>query len=278
MPVEAKLQTLIEKLDSVSVKQLSLVCVGLDPRPELMPVDDVARFNCAIIDATKDLVAAYKPQMAFYEALGIEGLRALEATVQHIRDVAPEVVIIGDGKRGDIGPTAAAYARAMFEYWDFDATTVYSYQGSDSVEPFLQYPDRGVYIVCRSSNPSSRDFQDLRIEGDPNKARLFEKVAEAAERWGGGENVGIVVGGTYPEELAQLRLDHPNMPFLIPGVGAQGGDAAQSARAAVNADGRGVVISSSRAILYGSDDPERYPMLARLATQSMRNEINAAIA
>ena len=265
-----------DELDKVIARKASMVCVGLDPDPRRMPLDDVFEFNRRIIDATHDLVAAYKPQLAFYEAMGIPGLQALEKTVRYIRDEAPNTLIVGDGKRGDIGSTAAAYASAMFEVWGFDVATIYSYQGADSVEPFLQYPGRGVFIVCRSSNPSSRDFQDLRIQ-EENSPMLFQKVAEAAERWDIGGNIGIVVGATYPDEMRLLRNDHPNMPFLIPGVGAQGGNAAESARAGVNGDGRGILINSSRAILYASEDPREFHKHSRIATDSLRREINIAL-
>lgn len=265
-----------EKLDKAIARKKSLVCVGLDPNPSLMAVKDTAEFNRRVVDATHELAAAFKPQLAYYEALGIPGLQALEKTVQYIREVAPEAVIIGDAKRGDMGSTATAYATAMFEVWDFDVVTVNAYQGSDTVEPFLQYPGRGIFIVCRTSNPSSRDFQDLRIaeEGSP---RLFEKVAEAAERWDIGGNIGLVVGATFPEELRLLRNAHPNLPFLVPGVGAQGGSAAEAARAGVNADGRGIVINSSRGITYASRDPKEFAKHARIACESLRREINSAL-
>jgi orotidine-5'-phosphate decarboxylase len=263
-------------LDRVAERKKTMVCVGLDPDPARMAIPDVAEFNKRIIDATHHLVAAYKPQMAYYEALGIPGMHALEKTIKHIRDVAPEVLIIGDGKRGDMGATATAYATAMFEVWDFDVVTVNAYQGSDTVEPFLQYPGRGVFIVCRTSNPSSRDFQDLRIaeEGSP---QLFEKVAEAAERWDIGGNIGLVVGATFPKELRLLRADHQTMPILIPGVGAQGGDVAAAARAGVDGNGRGMLINSSRGITYASKDPKEYARYARLACESLRNQINVAL-
>jgi orotidine-5'-phosphate decarboxylase len=264
------------RLDRVAERKKSMVCVGLDPDPARMPITDVAEFNKRIIDATHHLVAAYKPQMAYYEALGIPGFHALEKTIQHIRDVAPEVIIIGDGKRGDMGSTATAYATAMFEVWDFDVVTVNAYMGSDTIEPFLQYPGRGIFIVCRTSNPSSRDFQDLRIaeEGSP---QLFEKVAEAAERWDIGGNIGLVVGATFPKELRLLRAEHQRMPILIPGVGAQGGDVAEATRAGVDGNARGILINSSRGITYASKDPKEYPRYARVACESLRNEINIAL-
>ena len=264
------------KLDDVAAKKKTLVCVGLDPDPRRIPIDDVGEFNKRIIDATHPLVAAYKPQLAYYEALGMPGMHALEQTIEHIRDVAPEVLIVGDGKRGDMGPTAAAYASAMFDVWEFDVVTVNAYQGSDTVEPFLQYPGRGVFIVCRTSNPSSRDFQDLRIaeEGSP---RLYEKIADAAERWDIGGNIGLVVGATFPKELRLLRAAHQTLPILVPGVGAQGGDVAEAARAGVDGNGRGMLINSSRGITYASSDPVDYPRYARVACDSLRRQINLAL-
>ncbi len=264
------------RLDEVAARKNTMVCVGLDPDPRRMPIDDVAQFNKRIIDATHPLVAAYKPQMAYYEALGIDGLRALEETVRHIRDVAPEVLIVGDGKRGDMGPTATAYATAMFDVWDFDVVTVNAYQGSDTVEPFLQHPGRGVFIVCRTSNPSSRDFQDLRID-EEGKPQLFEKVAEAAERWDIGGNIGLVVGATFPMELRLLRADHTTMPILVPGVGAQGGDVIKAVKAGVDGNGRGMLINSSRGIIYASDHPKDYPRYAKIACQSLQRQINHAL-
>lgn len=264
------------RLDAVSASKKTMVCVGLDPDPRRMPIDDVAEFNRRIVDATHPLVAAYKPQMAYYEALGIPGLQALEATVRHIRDVAPEVMIIGDGKRGDMGPTATAYATAMFDVWDFDATTVNAYQGSDTVEPFLQHPGRGVFILCRTSNPSSRDFQDLRID-EEEKPQLFEKVADAAERWDIGGNIGLVIGATFPMEMRLLRAEHQTMPFLVPGVGAQGGDVIKAVKAGVDGNSRGMLINSSRGIIYASDNPKDYPRYAKIASTSLRQQINVAL-
>lgn len=267
----------VEKLDGVARERQTLVCVGLDPDPRRMPVDDVAEFNRAIVDATCDLVCAYKPQLAFYEALGLDGLRALEKTVAHIRDVAPDAVIVGDCKRGDIGSTAAAYARAMFDVWDFDTVTLHAYLGRDSVEPFLERADRGALIVCRTSNPGAVELQDLALSGDGLRGTLYEHTARLASEWNTRGNVGIVVGATYPGEMAALRAQHPDMPFLIPGVGAQGGDVAAASRAGVNADGRGVMISSSRGIIYASEDPGTFTSAARRAAETLRDEINRAL-
>ena len=267
----------VEKLDAAARSRGSLVCVGLDPDPRRMPVDDVAEFNRAIIDATRDLVCAYKPQLAFYEALGLDGLRALEKTVSHIRDVAPDAVLVGDCKRGDIGSTAAAYARAMFDVWDFDTVTLHAYLGRDSVEPFLERADRGALIVCRTSNPGAVELQDLELTGGGAEGTLYEHTARLASEWNTRGNVGIVVGATYPGEMAALRARHPDMPFLVPGVGAQGGDVAAASRAGVNADGRGVMISSSRGIIYASEDAATFAGAARRAAEPLRDEINEAL-
>jgi orotidine-5'-phosphate decarboxylase len=273
------MQTMFEKLDAAAAEMNSLVCVGLDPTPDRVPISDIATFNRAIIDATKDVVSAFKPQFAYYEAMGVKGMQILDQTIQHIRDVAPNHVIIGDGKRGDISTTATAYATAMFEVWDVDIATIYAYQGSDSVEPFLQHPGKGVYIVCRTSNPSSRDVQDLLIAGSEGTEHVFDRVAQMADRWAGTESVGLVVGATFPDDLRALRSKHPDVHFLIPGVGAQGGDAAETAKAGANALGGGFVINSARGIIYASksNDIEDIQMASLAAAQKLRDEINDAL-
>lgn len=265
----------IEKLDAVSTAASSLVCVGLDPDPARMPVDDVFEFNRSIVDATRDLVCAYKPNLAFYEAFGIDGFKALRDTVRHIRKVAPDVVIIGDGKRNDIPSTARAYAKAMFEVWDFDAATVNPYLGRDSVEPFLAYEGRGAIVLCRTSNPGARDLQDLALAGEGRP--LYERVADVIESWNSGGNLGMGMGATYPEELASLRTAHPTIRLLILGVGAQGGDVAQAARAGADRNGRGMMINSSRGIIYASGDLKLYRDAARTAAESLRTAINRAL-
>ena len=266
----------VGKLDAAARSTGSLVCVGLDPDPRRMAVRDVAEFNSAIVDATKDLVCAYKPQLAFYEALGMDGLRALEKTISHIKDVAPDTLLIGDCKRGDIGSTAAAYARAMFDVWDFDTVTLHPYLGGESIEPFTERADRGAIIVCRTSNPGAAELQDLRLTGDGVEGTLYEHTARLASQWNSRGNVGIVVGATYPGEMAELREQHPDMPFLIPGVGAQGGDVEAATRAGINAEGRGVIISSSRGIIYASEEVGTFAGAARQAAESLRDQINEA--
>jgi orotidine-5'-phosphate decarboxylase len=268
---------MFERLDAAAARMESFVCVGLDPTPERVPIDDILAFNCAIVDATKDVVSAFKPQLAYYEAMGIEGFKILEKTIQHIRDVAPNHVIVGDGKRGDISTTATAYATAMFEMWDVDIATIYAYQGSDSVEPFLQYPGRGVYIVCRTSNPSSRDIQDLVVDGTEGQTQVFDRVAELADRWAGSENVGLVVGATFPDDLRTLRSRHPAPHFLIPGVGAQGGVAEETARAGVNERNGGFLVNSSRGIIYASSNPEDFDIQAHEAALLLKNQLNEAL-
>ena len=259
-----------EKLMNATEQNNSLLCIGLDPDPELMPSKmGVLKFNKAIIDATSDLVCAYKLNFAFYEALD-EGIDALKRTAKYIPDDIP---VIGDAKRGDIGNTARAYARAIFSNLGFDATTVNPYLGFDSVEPFIQYRDRGVFILCRTSNPSAGDFQSLHFETERRRFPLFEIVALRAARWNKHGNIGLVVGATYPEELKLIRRNHPDMPLLIPGIGAQGGDLASAVRYGVNTWGRKAILSSSRQIIYASRE-EDFAQAARLAAVSIRDRIN----
>ena len=271
----------MEKLLKAARTNGSLLCIGLDPDPELMPAGmGVLEFNRAIVDATSDLVCAYKPNLAFYEALGTTGLTALEKTVTYIPDAIP---VIGDAKRGDIGSTARAYARALFETLGFDAATVNPYLGYDSLEPFIEYREKGVFILCRTSNAGSVDFQDLVLSGksagvEGGERPLFEEVALRAREWNALGNVGLVVGATYPQELRRVRQLCPQMPLLIPGIGAQGGDPASAVRYGVDARGEKAIISSSRQIIYaylgeggkGGD----FAAAARGAALKLRDEIN----
>ena len=262
----------LEKLLQAARSNRSLLCIGLDPDPELMPKVDVFQFNRAIIDATSDLVCAYKPNLAFYEALGIEGLKALERTVAYIPKGIP---IIGDAKRGDIGSTARAYARALFETLGFDAATVNPYLGYDSLEPFMEYKEKGVFILCRTSNVGSADFQALTLT--ETSRPLFELVAQRAREWNLYGNLGLVVGATYPEELRRVRQICPEMPLLIPGIGAQGGDLASAVRYGVDAKGEKAIISSSRQIIYASRG-EDFAAAAREAALNLRDQINLYLA
>ncbi|MBI4200896.1 MAG: orotidine-5'-phosphate decarboxylase [Chloroflexi bacterium] len=269
--------TFLEKLDAACASTRSLVCVGLDPDPALMPVQDVFAFNKAIVDATRDLVCAYKPNLAFYEALGLPGLRALEQTVRHVRDVAPSMIIVADAKRGDVGHTSAAYARALFDVWDFDAATVNPYLGGDSVEPFLEHHTRGVFVLCRTSNPGAGDFQGLLVSGEGGKLPLYQSVALRAAKWNHHGNVGLVVGATYPEELKLVRSLCPEIPLLIPGVGSQQGDLAQAVRDGTDAKGRRAVINSSRGVIYASRGGD-FAEAARRAALQLRDSISAILA
>ena len=261
--------TFFQKLASAARKNNSLLCVGLDPDPELMP-DRLAilEFNRAIIDATRDLVCAYKLNFAFYEVAGTEGFEILKSTVDYIPDDIPT---IADAKRGDIGNTARAYARSIFTNLNFDAATVNPYLGFDSVEPFIQYRDRGVFILCRTSNPGAADFQSLRLAGKPGS--LFEVVAEKASQWNSHGNIGLVVGATYPQELKLIREGYPDMPLLIPGIGAQGGDLELAVRYGADTRGEKIIINSSRQVIYASRGKDFAPAARRAATE-LRDQIN----
>jgi orotidine-5'-phosphate decarboxylase len=256
----------IEKLIDASRKNKSWLCIGLDPDPELMPDADVLQFNKAIIEATCDLVCAYKPNLGFYEALGAEGPTILAKTIKHVPDHIP---VIGDAKRGDIGNTARAYARALFAVLGFDAVTVSPYLGFDSIEPFITYQDKGVFILCRTSNKGATDFQDLTTGGLP----LYEVVAKKAKEWNIYTNIGLVVGATYPEQLKRVRSICPEMALLIPGVGAQGGDLASAISCGADARGEKAVINVSRQILYASKGKD-FAQAARNVAEEIRNQIN----
>ncbi len=257
-----------DKLWRASEKNDSLLCVGLDPDPDLMPVADVADFCCSIVEATADVVCAYKPNLGFFEAFGEEGFAALRRIVA---TVPRDIPVIADAKRGDIGNTARFYAKALFETYGFDATTLNVYGGVDAVEPFLKYTDRGVFVWCRSSNPGAVDLQDLVVT--PGNRPLFLEVAELASRWNSNGNIGLVVGATYPEEMLKVREICPNMPVLMPGVGAQGGDMEAAIRAAADQHNGGFIIAPSRQIIYASRGAD-FADAARQAAMKLRNEIN----
>lgn len=266
----------IARLQDACAASQSLVCVGLDPDPAKMPVSDVLEFNRAIVEATADQVCAYKPNLAFYEALGLPGLKSLEGTVALIRRLAPSAIIIGDAKRGDIGPSAEAYAKAMFQVWDFDAVTLNAWGGRDTVEPFLGDEQRGAFIWCRGSNPGSTDLQDLKMESSGGSVPLYQHLAEEAQTWNTKGNLGLVVGATVPEQLARVRSLGPTMPLLIPGVGAQGGDLEAAIKHGTDADGRLAIINSSRGIIYASNGPD-FGQAARRAASNLREAINRVL-
>jgi orotidine-5'-phosphate decarboxylase len=261
----------VEKLEKATLKNNSLVCVGLDTDPRLIPEKmSVYDFNRAIIEATSDLVSAYKPNFAFYEAMGDEGMETLKRT---IKAVPSHIPVIGDAKRGDIGNTSKAYAQALFDIMGLDAATVNPYLGLDAVEPFLQYRDKGIIILSRTSNASAKDFQSLLCESPRGLRPLYQIVADKAEEWNTGGNVGLVVGATYPEELKIIRREHPEMPLLIPGIGAQGGEIESTVKFGVSPDGDKAIINSSRGILYASKGKD-FAEAARKAALTLRDEIN----
>jgi orotidine-5'-phosphate decarboxylase len=254
----------------------TLVCVGLDPEPAKFPArvkddaDAVLAFCRAIVDATADLACAFKPQIAHFAALGAED--ALQRLIAHIHAAHPGVPVILDSKRGDIGSTARNYAIEAFDRYGADAVTVNPYLGRDSLQPFLDRADKGVVILCRTSNAGAGDLQDLVVDGRP----LYQHVAaKAAREWNANGNVALVVGATWPEQLRQVRTIVGEMPFLVPGVGAQGGDVEAVVANGRTRDGTGLLISSSRAILYASDGDD-FADAARGAARALRDAINAA--
>ncbi|MFQ6311874.1 orotidine-5'-phosphate decarboxylase [Lysobacter capsici] len=252
----------------------TLVCVGLDPEPAKFPArfaadaDAVFAFNRDIVDATAQYACAFKPQIAHFAALGAED--ALTRLIAHIHANHPGIPVILDSKRGDIGSTAQHYASEAFDRYAADAVTANPYLGRDSVQPFLDRADRGVVVLCRTSNPGAGDLQDLLVDGRP----LYQHVAEkVAREWNGHGNCSLVVGATWPAQLREVRAIVGEVPFLVPGVGAQGGDVEAVVSNAKTADGTGLMVSSSRAILYASSG-EDYADAAAAAAKSLRDQIN----
>jgi orotidine-5'-phosphate decarboxylase len=261
------------KLEQAITTNKSLLCVGLDPDKERMPVEDIAEFNRAIIEATSDIVCAYKPNLAFFEAHGIEGLRALEATIAAIPTNIP---IICDAKRGDIGHTAAMYARAIFDEWGFDACTVNAWGGHDALDPFIDRSDKGIFVWCRSSNPGGEDLQDLMVSSGSAGvlSPLYLMLARLVRNWDRNHNLALVIGATYPEQLAQVRALCPEMTILLPGIGAQGGEVKATMRAGLDRRSRGVLVAASRQVLYASGGDD-FPAAARQAAMALRDDINS---
>ena len=246
------MDSFINRLELACDTNKSLLCIGLDIEPSRIPVLDSFEFNKAIIDSTHDLCCAFKPNLAFYEAMGIDGLRLLEKTIDYIRTSSPTNIIIGDAKRGDIGPSGAAYAKAMFEVWNFDAVTINAWGGHDTVDPFISDEKRGAFIWCRGSNPGSGDLQDLQVESASGGNTIYEIMAQSAQMWNYNNNIGLVVGATVIDQLKSVRALCPKQPILIPGVGAQGGDLSASVLHGVDSSGRLAIINSSRGIIYAS--------------------------
>lgn len=266
--------TFIKKLAAAWATNNSLLCVGLDPDIQKFPrhlqqqPDAIFTFCKAIIDATADTACAFKPQIAYFAALRAED--QLEAICQYLRHHYPHLPIILDAKRGDIGATAEQYAREAFERYNADAVTVNPYMGHDSVAPYLERQDRGVIILCRTSNPGGSDLQFLNVDGKP----LYQHVAQlVAEKWNTSGQCALVVGATFPQELAQVRRLVGNMPLLVPGIGAQGGDIEASVAAGRTPDGLGLMINSSRAILYAGNG-EDFASAARQVAIQTRDAVN----
>lgn len=252
----------------------SLVCVGLDPEPGRLPaglegLEGIFTFCRDIVDATAGLVCAYKPQIAHFAAQRAEGV--LERLIAHIHDKHPGIPVILDAKRGDIGSTATHYATEAFDRYNADAVTLNPYLGQDSAAPFLERADKGVILLCRTSNPGGKDFQALDCGGEP----LYIRVAETIARdWNTNGNCALVTGATWPEELGRVRAVVGDMPLLVPGIGAQGGDIEAVMNHGRTSDGTGLMISSSRAIIYASTGPD-YADLAHQATDKMRKSVNS---
>lgn len=271
----------LEKLVTATRQQNSLLCVGLDPEPSRFPAElrtmpvttSVVRFCHTIIEATTPYVCAYKPNLAFFEVLGPAGMQVFQEVLSAIPTHIP---IIADAKRGDLGNTARNYATTLFDVYGCDAATVNPYLGHDSVVPFLAYREKGILLLCRTSNPSARDFQDLLVQGEGGQGRpLYEVVAQRVQSWNQAGNCGLVVGATYPQELRTIRSLCPDMPILIPGVGAQGGKLEESVAAGVDGRGERAIIAVSRAILYAGHD-SNYPAAVTEEARSLRDQINKA--
>ncbi len=263
--------TVTEKFAARSAAVDSLLCVGLDPEIERIP----ARFQSAelplsefcrwIIEQTHTFTAVYKPNMAFFEAHGAQGMLALEKMMEYLRTEHPSIVTVCDAKRGDIGNTNRGYVTSIFDAMGFDAVTLHPYLGKESLAPFLARQDKASIILCRTSNPGAGELQDLMLDGKP----LWEHVAlSVATEWNSKDNCMLVVGATYPDEMRRIRTVAPELVFLVPGIGAQGGDVNAVVEAGLNAHGGGLMISSSRGILY-SDDPAA-------AARTLRDQINTA--
>lgn len=279
----------------------SLLCVGLDPELERVPASaevnrismkavagpvhgpdsEIERrllaFTRAIVDATADAVCAFKPNSAFYEQYGVAGIRALKWLVNYIHSRHPGIPVILDAKRGDIGSTSAAYARFVFDELDADAVTLHPYLGRDAIQPFLDYKERGALILCRTSNPGSGEFQGLTVKNAEGQSEpLYQRVARVvANDWSGAGNCGLVVGATYPEELGAVRGIVGDLPILVPGVGAQGGDVAATVRLGRDSSGHGLIISQSRSVLYASNGPD-FAEAARRELDRVAAQITAA--
>ncbi len=266
--------TFIDKLRARWQDADSLLCVGLDPDPTRFPAhlrgrdDAIFAFCAAVADATAAYACAFKPQIAYFAGARAED--QLEGLIAHLRREHPQVPLVLDAKRGDIGATAEQYAREVFERYRADAVTLSPFMGHDSIEPFMAYAERGIFVLCRTSNPGGDDLQMAEVGGE----RLYERVARlAADKWNRSGQLGLVVGATYPAELARVRAIAGELPLLVPGIGAQGGDVRASVAAGQTGDGTGMLINSSRAILYAGSG-EDFAQAAAAAARRTRDEIN----
>ena len=256
-----------DKFEKAVILNNSLLCIGLDPDFEKLPgyflkkSNPICEFNKGVIDKTHHLVCAYKPNIAFYEAAGIEGLRQLKKTIDYLKKNYPVIPIVLDAKRADIPNTARMYAKSAFEFWQADAVTVYPHLGLDSVLPFLEYKDKLTILLIKTSNPDSKMFQDLPVDGEP----FYLKIAQEIQKWPY-ENFGIFVGATYPGELKKLREIFPDRIFLSAGLGTQGAQIKKAVRAGINDRGEGIMFNASRSVLY-VEDPQA-------AAQKLKDEIN----
>ncbi len=267
-----------QKLEKLWEKN-KFLCVGLDPDFAKIPEhlkspsknisDIIFEFNQVIVDATHDLVCAYKPQIAYFEQHGLKGWKALEKTVIYIKENYPDIPIILDAKRADIGSTNLSYAKAYFDLLNVDALTVHPYLGKEAIQPLLDYKDKGIIVLVRTSNPGAGELQDLETQGKKLYQVLAEKVAK---KWNSNGNCCIVVGATYPKELAEVRKIVGDLPILIPGIGAQGGDIEATVKAGKDSRGWGMIISSSRGIIFASSG-EDFAVAARKEAQKITDEI-----
>ena len=272
--------TFTDMLRDATAQNNSLLCVGLDPEPTRFPAGmqgdahKIYDFCAAIVDATADLVCAFKPQIAYFAAHSAED--QLERLMQHKRAIAPHVPVILDAKRGDIGSTAEQYAKEAFERYGADAVTLSPFMGFDSIEPYLAYHGKGAFLLCRTSNPGGDDWQMQHLADVPGQPRLFEHLAALAQGdWNVNGQLGLVVGATYPKEIERVRELAPTLPLLIPGVGAQGGDAAATVSAGWRQDGGTVIVNSSRAVLYASSG-EDFAAAARRVALATRDALRPA--
>ena len=273
--------TLIQKLKDIVKKNNSLVCVGLDSEITKIPEHirngehPQSTFNKAIIDATHDLVCAYKPNTAFYEARGKAGIEALKITCDYLKEKYPDIPIILDAKRADIGSTNEGYVKFAFDFLGADAITLHPYLGKESLKPFLDRKDKGLFILCRTSNPGAGEFQDLAVDSGNQSIKLYQYLAERVFKdWNYNENCGLVVGATYPDELKIVRrIVGDGFPLLIPGVGTQGGDIEKTVKAGVDKDGLNAIINSSRVVIFASKD-NNFAEISRTEAIKLRDEIN----